>query len=121
MPLSYGTTREKILQVSDLLTGRADVWYCANQHKRLLNEKSKWLERDIYGRFKNEFLEANRNYHEQREAKQAMLKNYQWKAQRMVDYISPNRAHQLIPCLSREAFWEQLVNSIQPEVRTNMI
>jgi len=39
----------------------------------------------------------------------------------MVDYISRNRAHQLIACLSTEALWEQLVNAIQPEVRTDMI
>jgi len=39
----------------------------------------------------------------------------------MVDYISRNRAHQLIACLSRETLWEHLVNSIQPEVRTHMI
>jgi len=39
----------------------------------------------------------------------------------MVDYISRNRAHQLIACLSRVALWEHLVNSIQPEVRTHMI
>jgi len=39
----------------------------------------------------------------------------------MVDYISRNRAYQLIACLSREALWEHLVNFIQPEVRTHMI
>jgi len=39
----------------------------------------------------------------------------------MVIYISHNRVHQLIACLSREALWEHLVNSIQPEVRTHMI
>ena len=39
----------------------------------------------------------------------------------MLDYIYRNRAHQLIGCLSREALWEHLVNSIQPEVRTHMI
>jgi len=66
-------------------------------------------------------MEAQQNHHEQREAKQSMLKDYQWKGERMVDYISRNRAHQLIPCLSREALWEPLVNSIQPEVRNHMI
>jgi len=121
MPLSYSTTSEKILYVSDLLTGRADVWYRANQHKRLPNEQTKWLEWDSYGRFKNEFMEAHRNHHEQREAKQSMLKDYQRKGERMVDYISRNRAHQLRTCLSREALWEHLGNSIQPEVRTHMI
>jgi len=30
MPLSYSTTSEKILYLSDLLTGRADVWCHAN-------------------------------------------------------------------------------------------
>jgi hypothetical protein len=50
-----------------------------------------------------------------------MLKDYQRKGERMVDYISRNRAHQLIACLSREALWEHLVNSIQHEVRTHMI
>jgi len=44
MPLSYSTTSEKILYASDLLTRRADVWYRANQHKRLPNEQTKWLE-----------------------------------------------------------------------------
>jgi len=39
----------------------------------------------------------------------------------MVDYISRNRSHQLIACLSREALREHIVNSIQPEVRTHMI
>jgi len=121
MPLSYSTTSEKILYVSDLLIGRADVWYRANQHKRLPNEQTKWLEWYSYGRFKNEFMEAHRNHHEQREAKQTMLKDYQQKGERMVDYISRNRAHQLIACLSREALWEHLVNSIQSEVRTHMI
>jgi len=121
IPLSYSTTSEKILYLSDLLTGRADVWYRATQHKHLPNEQTKWLERDSYGRFKNEFMEAHRNHHEQREAKQTMLKDYQRKGERMVDYISRNRAHQLIPCLLREALWEHLVNSIQPEVRTHMI
>jgi len=38
-----------------------------------------------------------------------------------VDYTSRNRANQLIACLSREALWEHLVNSIQLEVRTHMI
>ena len=66
-------------------------------------------------------MEDHRNHHEQRDAKQSMLKDYQWKGERMVDYISRNRAHQLIACLSREALWEHLVNSIQPEVRTHMI
>jgi len=66
-------------------------------------------------------MEDHRNHHEQRDAKQSMLKDYQWKGERMVDYISRNRAHQLIACLSREARWEHLVNSIQPEVRTHMI
>jgi len=121
MPLSYSTTSQKILYVSDLLTGRADVWYRATQHKHLPNEQTKWLERDSYGRFKNEFMEAHRTHHEQREAKQTMLKHYQRKDERIVDYISHNRAHQLIACLSREALWEHLVNSIQPEVRTHMI
>jgi len=121
MTLSYSITSEKILYVSDLLTGRADVWYRANQHKRLPNEQSKWLEWDSYGRFKNEFMEAHRNHQEQREAKQTMRKDYHRKGERMVDYISHNRAHQLIACLSREALWEHLVNSIQPEVRTHMI
>jgi len=50
-----------------------------------------------------------------------MLKDYQRKGERMVDYISRNRAHQLIACLSRETLWEHLVNSIQPEVRTHVI
>jgi len=121
MPLSYSTTSEKILYVSDLLTGRPDVWYCANQYKRLPNELTKWLEWDSHGRFINEFMEAHRNHHEQREAKQTMLKDYQRKGERMVNYISRNKAHQLIACLSREALWEHLVNSIQPEVRTHMI
>jgi len=66
-------------------------------------------------------MEAHRNHHEQREAKQTMIKDYQRKGERMVDYISHNSAHQLIACLSREALWEHLVNSIQPEVRTQMI
>jgi len=66
-------------------------------------------------------MEAHRNHQEQREAKQTMLKDYQRKDERMVDYISHNRAHQLIACLSKEALWEHLVNSIQPEVRTHMI
>jgi len=121
MPLSYSTTSEKILYVSDLVTGRADVWYRANQHKRLPNEQTKWLQWDSYGGFKNEFMEAHQNHCEQREAKQTMLKDYQQKDERMVDYISRNRANQLIACLSREALWEHLVNSIQPEVRTQMI
>jgi len=121
MPLCYSSTSEKILYVSDLLTGRADVCYRAKQHKRQPNEQTKLLEWDSYGRFKNEFMEAHRNYHEQREAKQTMLKDYQQKDERMVDYISRNRAHQLIACLSREVLWEHLVNCIQPEVRTHMI
>ena len=50
-----------------------------------------------------------------------MLKDYQWKGERMVDYISRNRANQLIAFLSREALWEHLLNSIQPEVRTHII
>jgi len=66
-------------------------------------------------------MEAHRNHHEKREAKQTMLKDYQRKGEGMVDYISRNRTHQLIACLSREALWEHLVNSIQPEVRTHMI
>jgi len=66
-------------------------------------------------------MEAHRNHHKQREAKQTMLKDYQQKDERMVDYISSNRAHQLIACLSREALKEHLINSIQPEVRTHMI
>jgi len=121
MPLSYSTTSEKILYVSDLLTGRADVWYRANQHKRLPNEQTTWLEWDSYGRFKNEFMGAHRNHHEQREAKQTMLKDYQRNGERMVDYISGNRANQLIACLLRGALCEHLVNSIQLEVRTYMI
>jgi len=121
MPLSYSTTSEKILYNADLLTGQADVWYRANKHKRLSYEETKWLEWDSYGRFKNEFMEAHRNHHEQREVKQTMLKDYQRKDERMVDYNSRNRAHQLIACLSREALWKHLVNSIQPEVRTHMI
>jgi len=39
----------------------------------------------------------------------------------MVDYISRNRAHKLIACVLREALWEHLGTSIQPEVRTHMI
>jgi len=66
-------------------------------------------------------MEAHRNHHEQQEAKQTMLKDYQQKDERMVDYISRNRAHQLIACLSREALWKHLVNFVQPEVRTHMI
>ena len=50
-----------------------------------------------------------------------MLKDYQGKGERIVDYISRNKAHQLKACLSREALWKHLVNSIQPEVRTHMI
>jgi len=121
MALSYSTTSDKILYVSDLLTGRADVWYRANQHKRLPNERTKWLEWASYGWFKNEFMEAHRNHHKQLEAKQTMHKDYQRKDERLVDYISRNRAHQLIACLSRGALWEHLVNSIQPEVRFHMI
>jgi len=121
MPLSYSTASEKILYVSDLFTGRADVWYRANQHKRLPNEQTKCLEWDSYGRFNNEFMEAHWNHHEQREAKQTMLQDYQRKGERMVDHISCNRGHQLIACLAREGLWEHLVNSIQPEVRTHMI
>ena len=66
MPLSYSTTREKILYVTDLLTARANVWYRTHQHKRLLNEETKWVKWDSYGGFKNEFMEAYRNHHEQR-------------------------------------------------------
>jgi len=66
-------------------------------------------------------MEAQRNHHKQREAKQTMLKDYQQKGERMVDYISRNRAHQLIACLSREVLWENLINYIQPEGRTHMI
>ena len=121
MPLSYSATSEKIWYVSDLLTGRVDVWHCANQYKRLPNEQTKCLEWDSYGRFKNEFMEGHRNHHEQRESKVTILKNYQRKGKRMVDYISLYRAHQLIACLSKEALWEHLVNSIQPEVRTQNI
>jgi len=50
-----------------------------------------------------------------------MFKDYQWKCERMVHYISRNRVYQLIACLSREVVWEHLVNSIQPEVGTHMI
>jgi len=66
-------------------------------------------------------MEAHRNHHEQREGKQTMLKDYQRKGERMVDYISRNRVHQLVACLSREVLREHLVNSIQPKVRTHMI
>jgi len=66
-------------------------------------------------------MEAHRNHYEQREVMQTMLKDYQWKYERKVDYISRNRAHELIASLSREALWKQLVNSIQPKVRTHMI
>jgi len=83
--------------------------------------QTKWLDWESYGRFKNEFMGAHRNHHKQREAKQTMLKDYQRKSESMVDYISRHRAHQLIACLSREALWEYLVNSIQLEVRTHMI
>jgi len=76
MSPSYSTTSEKILYVLDLLTGRADVWFCANQHKRLPNEQTKWLEWDSYRWFKNMFMEAHRNHHEQRDAKYTMLKAY---------------------------------------------
>jgi len=93
MLLSYSTTSEKILYVSELLTGRADIWYSANQYKWLPKEQTKWLEWDSYGRYKIEFREAHQNYHEQREAKQTMLKDYQRKDEQMVDYISHNRAH----------------------------
>jgi len=106
MPISCSITSEKILHVSDLLTGRADVWYHANQHKRLPNEQTNWLEWDSYGRFKNEFMKAHRNHHKQREANQTMLKDYQRKGERMVDYICRNRAYQLIACLlSRGLYW----------------
>ena len=121
IPLSYSTTSEKILYVSHLLTRQADVWYRVKQHKQLPNELTKWLEWDSYRRFKNEFMEAHQNHHEQREAKQTMFKDYQRKVEQMVDYISSNRADQLIACLSREGLWEHLVNSIQPEVRTHMV
>ena len=121
MPLSYSTTSEKILYVSDRLTGRADVWYRGNQHKHLPNEQTKFLEWDSYGRLKNDFMEAHQNHQKQREAMQTMLKHYQGKDEPMVDYISCNTVHQLIACLSRESLWEHLVNSIQPEVRTHMI
>jgi len=50
-----------------------------------------------------------------------LLKDYRRKGEKMVDYISHNRVHQLIACLSREALWEHLINSIPPEVRTHMI
>jgi len=66
-------------------------------------------------------MEAYRNHLELWEAKQTMLKNYRRKDEQKVDYISGNKAHQLIACLSREALWKHLVNSIQPEVRTHMI
>ena len=121
MQLSDSTTGENILSVSDLLTGRADVWYHANQHKCLPNEKTKWLQWDSCGQFKNKSMEAHRNHHEELEPKETIPKDYQQKDNRMVDYISCNSAHQLIACVSREALWEHLVNSIQPEVRTHMI
>jgi len=66
-------------------------------------------------------MEAHLNHYVPRVAKQTMLKDYHRKGERMVDYISPNRAHQLIACLLREALWEHLVSSIQREVRTHMI
>jgi len=113
MPLSYSTTSKKILSVSDPLIGQPDVWYCANQHKRWSNEQTQWLEWDSYRRFKNEFMETHRNHHEQQEAKQPMLKDYQQKGERMVDYISRNRSYQLIACLLKEALWEHFVNWIQ--------
>jgi len=47
-------------------------------------------------------MEAHWNHHEQQEAKQTMLKDYQQKDEWMVDHISRNRAHQLIASLSRE-------------------
>ena len=50
-----------------------------------------------------------------------MLKDNQQTGERMVDYISRNKAYKLIGCLSREALWEHLVNSIKPEVRAHMI
>jgi len=75
MQNSYSTSSEKILYVSDPLTGRADIWYRANQHKHLPNEQTKWLEWDFYGRFKNDFMVAHQTHHEQREANQTMLKD----------------------------------------------
>ena len=102
MQLPYSTTSKMILYVSDLLTGRANVRYCANQDKGLLNKYTKWLEWDSYGRFKNVFMEAHQNHHEQGEAKQTMLKDSQWKDDQRVDYISRNRVHQLIACQSRD-------------------
>jgi len=121
MPLSYSTNSKKILYISYLLTEWADVWCCSNQHKRLPKVQTKWFKWDSYGRFRNVCMEAHRNPHEQREAKQTMLKHYQWKNERMVYYISRNTVHQLISCVPREALWKHLVNSIQPELRTSMI
>jgi len=121
MQLSYSTTMEKILHVSDLSTGRADVWYYANQDRDLPNEKTKSLEWDSYGRFKNEFVEAHRDHFERWEAKQTVLKDYKRQDENMVYHISRNRAHQLIACLLRHALWEHLVNSIQPKVKTYRI
>ena len=85
------------------------------------NEQTNWLEWESYGRFKNKFMEAHQNHHEERQAKQTMVNDYQQKGERMVDYLSHKRVHQLIACPSREALWNHLVNSMQPEVRTHLI
>ena len=47
-------------------------------------------------------MEAHRNHDEQREAKRPMFKDYQRKGERMVNYISRNRAYQLIAYLLRQ-------------------
>jgi len=100
MPVIYETANDKILYIGALLTNSAKTWYLANGQKRKPDPLSGWTMWVTYEDFLKYFIAIHKNKNEVREAKRNPQMEYQKSGERIQDYVSRMRTHNMLTNLS---------------------
>ena len=120
MPVIYETANDKILYIGALLTNSAKTWYLANGQKRKPDPLSGWTMWVTYEDFLKYFIAIHKNKNEVREAKRNPQMEYQKSGERIQDYVSRMRTHNMLTNLSWEQLWECLIPGLQADIREYM-
>jgi len=96
MPVTYETANDKILYVGALLTNSAKTWYLANEQKHKPDPLSGWTVWVTYEDFLKDFIAIHENKNEVHEAKRNLQMEYQKSRERIKDYVSRIRIHNML-------------------------
>ena len=116
MPVTYETANDKILYVGALLTNSAKTWYLANEQKHKPDPQSGWTIWVTYEDFLKDFIVIHENKKEVCEDKRNLQIEYQKCGERIKDYVSRMRIHNMFANLPREQLWECLITGLQANI-----